>query len=129
MRGLDEVFYVPHSRHTQVLTEDILKVPELDILAESDIAGAHMVATKDKRMIFAQGHAEYDKETLRLEYERDLKKGLDIDVPENYFVDDDPAKGIMVRWRGHANLFFANWLNFVYQETPYDLNELDKMRK
>jgi homoserine O-succinyltransferase len=64
-----------------------------------------------------------------LEYERDLKKGLDIDVPENYFVDDDPAKGIMVRWRGHANLFFANWLNFVYQETPYDLNELDKMRK
>jgi len=129
MRGFDEVFYVPHSRHTQVLTEDILKVPELDILAESDIAGAHMVATKDKRMIFAQGHAEYDKETLRLEYERDLKKGLDIDVPENYFVDDDPAKGIMVRWRGHANLFFANWLNFVYQETPYDLNELDKMRK
>lgn len=129
MRGFDEVFYAPHSRHTQVVKEDILKVPELKILAESDIAGPHIIATKEKRMIFVQGHAEYDKDTLRLEYERDLKKGLDIHIPANYFENDDPTKKIMVRWRGHANLFFANWLNFVYQETPYDLNELDQMRK
>jgi len=123
-RGFDEIFYAPHSRHTQVLKEDILQVPELKILAESDIAGPHIIATKNKRMIFVQGHAEYDRETLKLEYERDVSKGLDINVPINYFENDDPKKKIIVKWSGHANLFFANWLNYVYQETPYDLSEL-----
>jgi homoserine O-succinyltransferase len=128
MRGFDEVFYAPHSRHTQVRKEDILGIPELIILAESEIAGAHIVATKDKRMIFVQGHAEYDSDTLRLEYERDIRKGMDIEVPCNYFEMDDPSKKVLVRWKGHANLFFANWLNYVYQETPYDLNKLDELR-
>lgn len=123
-RGFDEIFYAPHSRHTQVLKEDILQVPELKILTESDIAGPHIIATKNKRMIFVQGHAEYDRETLKLEYERDVSKGLDINVPINYFENDDPKKKIIVKWSGHANLFFANWLNYVYQETPYDLSEL-----
>lgn len=123
-RGFDEIFYAPHSRHTQVLKEDILQVPELKILAESDIAGPHIIATKNKRMIFVQGHAEYDRETLKLEYDRDVSKGLDINVPINYFENDDPKKKIIVKWSGHANLFFANWLNYVYQETPYDLSEL-----
>ncbi len=128
MRGFDEVFYAPHSRHTQVRKEDILDIPDLIILAESEIAGAHIVATKDKRMIFVQGHAEYDSDTLRLEYERDIRKGMDIKVPCNYFEMDDPSKKVLVRWKGHANLFFANWLNYVYQETPYDLNKLDELR-
>ncbi len=127
MRGFDEVFYAPHSRHTQIRKEDILQVPDLDILAESDVAGPHILATKNKRMIFVQGHAEYDKNTLRLEYERDINKGLDIKVPSNYFEQDDPSKDVKVLWRGHANLFFANWLNYVYQETPFDLNELDRL--
>lgn len=123
-RGFDEIFYAPHSRHTQVLKEDILKVPDLKILAESDIAGPHIIATKNKRMVFVQGHAEYDRETLKLEYDRDINKGLPIKVPANYFENDDPKKKIIVKWSGHANLFFANWLNYVYQETPYDLQEL-----
>ncbi|NLY71023.1 MAG: homoserine O-succinyltransferase [Clostridiales bacterium] len=124
MRGFDEIFLAPHSRHTQIMKEDIEKEPDLKILAESDIAGPHIIASRNNRMLFIQGHAEYDRETLKLEYERDLKKGIDINIPANYFEDDDPNKGIIVRWRGHANLFFANWLNYVYQETPYDLNEL-----
>ena len=126
-RGFDEEFYAPHSRHTQIDRKDILKVHDLKILAESDETGPHIIATKDKRMIFVQGHMEYDRETLKLEYERDLKKGLDIAVPKDYFKDDDPSKGIIVKWSGHGNLFFANWLNFVYQETPYDLNKLPEM--
>ncbi|MDD2216782.1 MAG: homoserine O-succinyltransferase [Eubacteriales bacterium] len=127
-RGFDEIFYAPHSRHTQVLKEDIQKVPSLKILAESDVAGPHLLATKNKRMVFIQGHAEYDRETLKLEYERDLKKGIPINIPDNYFENDDPRKKILVKWRGHANLFFANWLNYVYQETPYDLQELDDFK-
>lgn len=127
-RGFDEVFYAPHSRHTQVLRADIVAQPDLKILAESEIAGPHMIATKNKRMIFVQGHEEYDRETLKLEYDRDINKGLEIDVPLNYFEDDDPKKKIVVTWRGHANLFFANWLNYVYQETPYDLARLDHMK-
>jgi homoserine O-succinyltransferase len=129
MRGFDEIFYAPHSRHTQISKDDLLKVAELDILAESDIAGPHIIATKDKRMIFVQGHAEYDRETLKLEYDRDVNKGLDINVPCNYFENDDPTQEIRVRWRGHANLFFANWLNYVYQETPFDLSDLDKLNR
>jgi homoserine O-succinyltransferase/O-acetyltransferase len=126
-RGFDEEFFAPHSRNTQVLKEDLLEIPELNILAESDIAGVHMLATKDNRRIFVQGHAEYDRETLKLEYDRDVKKGVPINVPANYFEHDDPSKNVIVKWRGHANLFFANWLNYVYQETPYDLNRLDDL--
>lgn len=127
-RGFDEEFYAPHSRHTQVKKEDIVKISELKILAESEATGPHMISTKDKRRIFIQGHAEYDRETLKLEYDRDKGKGLDIDVPKNYFKDDNPSKGIIVKWSGHGNLFFANWLNYVYQETPYDLNKLDELK-
>ncbi|MGI6727996.1 MAG: homoserine O-acetyltransferase MetA [Anaerovoracaceae bacterium] len=125
-RGFDEVFYAPHSRNTQILKDDILRIPELKILAESEIAGPHIITTLDKRMIFIQGHAEYDFDTLKLEYERDIKRGVSTNIPFNYFEDNDPTKNIIVKWRGHANLFFANWLNYVYQETPYDLQELDK---
>lgn len=124
LRGFDEEFYVPHSRYTHIRKEDIMKQPDLQILAESKEAGVHMVATKDKRFIFVQGHAEYDKDSLKLEYERDMNKGIDIQVPINYFEDNNPSKEIVVRWRSHANLFFSNWLNYVYQETPYDLNEI-----
>lgn len=127
-RGFDGEFFAPHSRNTQILKEDIQAVPELRILAESEEAGPHIVAAKNKRWIFIQGHEEYDWNTLKLEYERDIRKGLDIGVPLNYFKDDDPAKPVEVRWTGHANLFFANWLNFVYQETPFDLNELAQMK-
>lgn len=127
-RGFDEVFYAPHSRHTQVRKEDIKRIPDLKILAESDATGPHIISTKDKRKIFVQGHAEYDRDTLRLEYERDVKKGLPINVPVNYFENDDPSKNVLVKWKGHANLFFANWLNYVYQETPYDLAQLDHLK-
>ena len=127
-RGFDEEFYAPHSRHTQIRKEDIKKIPELRILAESEIAGPHIISTKNKRQIFVQGHAEYDKETLKVEYERDIAKGLDINIPDNYYKDNDPSKEIVVKWKGHANLFFANWLNYIYQETPYDLEELPNMK-
>lgn len=127
-RGFDEVFYVPHSRHTQVRKEDVLSVPALKILAESDVAGPHIIATRNKRRIFVQGHAEYDRDTLKLEYKRDVAKGLNSNIPVNYFTNDDPRKRVLVKWSGHANLFFANWLNYIYQETPYDLSKLDKMK-
>lgn len=87
-----------------------------------------MVCTRDKRQVFVQGHMEYDRETLKWEYERDVKKGMDIAIPENYYKDDDPEKEVIVRWSGHGNLFFANWLNFIYQETPYDLEQLPFMK-
>lgn len=128
-RGFDEEFFAPHSRHTQVRKEDIMKIHELKILAESEITGPHIIATRDKRMVFVQGHMEYDRDTLRLEYERDVKKGMEIDVPKDYFKDDNPNKGIIVKWSGHGNLFFANWLNYVYQETPYDLSKLEDLVK
>lgn len=128
-RGFDEEFYAPHSRHTQVSRDEILKNHDLKILAESDATGPHIISSKDKRQIFVQGHMEYDRETLKLEYDRDVKKGLDIAVPQNYFRDDDPQKGIVVKWSGHGNLFFANWLNYIYQETPYDLSKLDEIGK
>jgi len=125
-RGFDEEFYAPHSRHTTVRSEDIEKVPDLEILAKSEEAGLHIVASKNMRRLFIQGHSEYERDTLRLEYERDLAKGLPIKPPKNYFMDDDPKKKIIMRWSGHGNLFYANWLNFVYQETPYDLDTLHK---
>lgn len=123
-RGFDEEFFVPHSRWSDSPREQIEAEPALKILADSEEAGVHMVVTKNKRQIYLQGHSEYDWNTLKLEYERDLSRGIDIGVPKNYFKDDDPAKRIVVRWSGHANLFFSNWLNFVYQETPYDLGDL-----
>ena len=105
--------------------EDILKFPGLRILAESEESGPHILSTENGRQIFVLGHQEYDKETLSNEYFRDINKGLDMDVPKNYFRDDDPDKEILFRWRAHASLLFSNWLNYyVYQETPYDLNEL-----
>ena len=125
MRGFDETFFAPHSRHTCVRKEDVLAHPEIRILAESDEAGMHILATDNGRQIFIFGHQEYDKETLGLEYYRDVNKGLPIDVPKNYFKGDDPAGGALFRWRGHASLLFSNWLNYyVYQETPFDLGKL-----
>ncbi len=122
VRGFDDVFYIPHSRHTTVHREDILLVPNLEIVAESEEAGVALVVSKDGRQVFATGHSEYDPLTLATEYFRDRDKGLPIAIPENYFPEDNPAEAPLVRWRGHAHLLFANWLNYyVYQETPYDL--------
>ena len=125
VRGFDEIFYAPHSRHTTVRRADIAACPALRILAESDEAGVHLAATDSGRQIFVFGHMEYDKDTLRAEYERDLAKGLPIAPPKHYFQGDDPAREVLFRWRSHANLLFSNWLNYyVYQATPYDLEEL-----
>ncbi len=122
LRGFDDTFWVPHSRHTTVLREDIEAVPELKILASSEEAGVYAVATQQGRQIFITGHSEYDVETLRNEYLRDKAAGLPISVPKNYFPNDDDTQYPMVRWRSHANLLFSNWLNyFVYQTTPYDI--------
>lgn len=122
LRGFDDTFYVPHSRHTTVCREDIEAVPELKILASSEQAGVYAVMSKEGHQIFITGHAEYDPLTLEAEYLRDKKLGKPISVPENYYPDDDDTKPPIVRWRGHANLLFSNWLNyFVYQTTPYDI--------
>ena len=124
-RGFDDEFYAPHSRHTGILRSDIAKIPEIDILSESDEAGVYIMKTKGGRQIFVTGHSEYDPLTLKSEYDRDVARGLSIKVPKNYFPDDDPSKPPIVRWRGHSSLFFANWLNYyVYQETPFDLSLL-----
>lgn len=124
-RGFDDVFMVPHSRHTTVDREDIEKVPELRILASSEQAGVFAVSTAKGRQIFITGHAEYDADTLKKEYVRDVNAGKPIDVPFNYFPDDDPTKDPIVTWRSHANLLYTNWLNyFVYQTTPYNLDDL-----
>jgi homoserine O-succinyltransferase/O-acetyltransferase len=125
LRGFDDDFLAPHSRHTEVRSADIAKVPGLEILAESSQAGVYIVASKDGRQIFVTGHSEYDPLTLKGEYDRDTAKGLPIQVPKNYYPHDDPSQDPLVRWRGHANLLFANWLNYyVYQETPYDVNQI-----
>ncbi|MGB8214916.1 MAG: homoserine O-succinyltransferase [Anaerolineales bacterium] len=125
MRGFDDVFMAPHSRYTEVRRADIERVPELQILAESDESGIYIVASRDGRHIFVTGHSEYDPLTLQGEYERDINKGLPIQVPAHYFPGDDPSQPPLVRWRGHANLLFANWLNyFVYQVTPYRVHEI-----
>ena len=122
-RGFDDRFFVPHSRHTEVRRGDILKVPQL--LSESEEAGVYMVMGRGGREFFVTGHSEYSPLTLDTEYRRDLAKGLPIEKPRNYYIDDDPEKGPLVRWRAHANLLFSNWLNyFVYQETPYNINEI-----
>jgi len=122
LRGFDDTFYVPHSRHTTIEREDIEAVPGLKILASSEEAGVYAVMNKNGHHIFITGHSEYDPLTLETEYLRDKKLGKPISVPENYYPDDDETKEPVVRWRGHANLLFSNWLNyFVYQTTPYDI--------
>ncbi|MCR5482056.1 MAG: homoserine O-succinyltransferase [Clostridia bacterium] len=127
MRGFDEYFYAPHSRHTMIRKEEVLQHPELRILAESDEVGPHIMATDNGRQIFILGHQEYDKDTLANEYFRDVNKGLNIEVPKNYFRNDDPQSDIMFRWRGHASLLFSNWLNYyVYQATPYDVDAIGR---
>ncbi|MCL2680285.1 MAG: homoserine O-succinyltransferase [Coriobacteriia bacterium] len=124
-RGFDDVFYAPHSRHTTIDVAAVEACRSVEVLAESPEVGLYLAASADGRLVFATGHSEYDTDTLKLEYDRDVAAGLDIAVPANYFVDDDPGKGIVVRWRAHANLLYSNWLNYcVYQETPYDLSEL-----
>ncbi len=124
-RGFDDVFMVPHSRHTTVLRQDIEKVPELKILASSEEAGVYAIATKNGRQIFITGHSEYDPLTLEKEYKRDVAAGKTIEVPKNYYPGDDPEKVPQVSWRSGANLLYCNWLNyFVYQTTPFDLDQL-----
>jgi len=125
LRGFDDVFYAPHSRHTEIRREDVEKVPELQILSESDEAGIYIVASKDRKNIFVTGHSEYDADTLHKEYMRDLDAGLPIEVPVNYYPNDDHTKAPLVTWRSHANLLFSNWLNYyVYQTTPYDIERI-----
>lgn len=127
LRGFDDSFNAPHSRHTEVRREDIEKHEDLMILAESEEAGVHIVANRDLRHVYVMGHSEYDADTLDREYRRDVDKGADIDPPANYYKSNDPAKSPLVTWRSHGNIFFANWLNYcVYQETPYDLHTLKR---
>lgn len=124
-RGFDDVFYAPHSRYTEVHREDIEKVPELNIISESEDSGVYMAMARNGREFFITGHSEYNPDTLDTEYKRDVKKGVSIEIPRNYYKDNDPSKQPIVRWRSHANLLFTNWLNyFVYQETPFDINEI-----
>ncbi len=126
VRGFDSVFYAPHSRHTEVREEDIKKVPELEILADSKEAGVYIVTIAKGKRIFVMGHSEYDPDTLKIEYERDLAKGMNPKIPVHYFSKDDPSKKPVVRWRSHAHLLFANWLNyFVYQITPYNIDDIN----
>jgi homoserine O-succinyltransferase len=125
LRGFDDSFLAPHSRHTEVRLEDVEKVDELKVLAASEDAGLYLAATQNGRHIFVTGHSEYDPLTLKGEYDRDVKQGLLIEVPRNYYPNDDPSQPPLVRWRGHANLLFANWLNYhVYQVTPYNLKHI-----
>ena len=127
-RGFDDTFFAPHSRHTEVRRADIEQHEDLQILAESDEAGVYLAASRDGRRIFVTGHSEYDADTLAFEYFRDKSKGLPIEPPRHYFPGDDPSKLPMVSWRAHSTLLFTNWLNYyVYQATPYDLGELEKM--
>jgi len=125
MRGFDDIFLAPHSRHTEIRREDVDKVDELQLLAESDEAGVYIVGSKDGRNLYITGHSEYDPLTLKGEYDRDVNKGLPIHVPKNYYPNDDPSKMPNVRWRGHANLLYANWLNYyVYQATAFDPKDI-----
>ena len=124
VRGFDDVFYVPHSRHSEVRAEDIKKVPALNIIAQSPQVGVYLVTAMGGRQVFVTGHSEYDADTLKQEYDRDISQGLGIDVPFNYFEDDDPTKAPVVTWRSHANLLYFNWLNYyVYQGTPFDVDQ------
>lgn len=125
LKGFDEIFYVPHSRHTEVRRLDVERISMLKILTSSDMSGVHIIAEKHGRQFFITGHSEYDRLTLANEYFRDLDKGDKIDLPYNYFPDNDPTKPPLFTWRCHANLMFSNWLNYcVYQKTPFDLKNL-----
>jgi len=129
-RGFDDEFYVPHSRHTEVRSEDILEIPALKILSESADSGVYIVMARGGREIFITGHSEYSPNTLHTEYIRDLGKNLPIEIPVNYYTDNDPQKEINVRWRSHAHLMFKNWLNYyVYQPTPFDLKEIELLEE
>ena len=124
-RGFDDEFYVPNSRHTEIHRDDILKKPELTLLSESEESGVYMVMARGGREFYITGHSEYSPYTLDKEYKRDLAKGLPIKMPKNYYINNDPARKPLVSWRAHANLLFANWLNyFVYQETPFDISRI-----
>ncbi|HSF79911.1 MAG TPA: homoserine O-succinyltransferase [Anaerolineales bacterium] len=117
LRGFDDTFYVPHSRHTEIRRADVERIPELKILVESEEAGIYILASQDGRQVFVTGHSEYDPLTLKKEYDRDVAAGLPISIPVNYYPDDDPGQAPIVRWRGHAHLLFSNWINYyVYQE-------------
>ena len=125
MRGFDDLFCAPHSRHTEVRADDIRKHSELRLLAESHEAGVYIVEAVNGRQIFVLGHGEYDSDTLKKEYERDLAKGLNPDVPRHYFRNDDPSADVLVTWKAHAHLFYTNWINYyVYQTTPFQLEKL-----
>jgi len=127
LRGFDDIFLAPHSRHTEIRRVDVEKIGDLNILAESDEAGLYILGTKDGRHLFATGHSEYDPFTLKSEYDRDVNKRLPINIPKNYYPNDDPMQTPTVRWRGHANLLFSNWLNYyVYQVTPYDVSQIPR---
>lgn len=124
-RGFDDVFFMPHSRHTEVRQADIDRVPELHTIAKSDEAGVSIVMSRNGREFFILGHLEYAPNTLDNEYRRDLGKRDDVDLPKNYYLDDDPQKRPVVRWRSAANLFYSNWIDYyIYQETPYDINKI-----
>ena len=124
-RGFDDEFYMPHSRHTEIRREDVLRVPGLEIVAESPQSGVSMVMARGGREIYVTGHTEYSPYTLDMEYRRDLEKGLPIGIPVNYYCHNAPEEGPLVTWRAHGNLLFSNWLNYyVYQETPYDINSI-----
>lgn len=126
-RGFDDEFFAPHSRHSEILRKDIEKVDALTIISESDEAGVHIVMARNGREFFITGHSEYAPNTLDNEYKRDVAKGLPIKIPQNYYRDDNPDNEPVVRWRGHANLLFSNWLNYyVYQETPYNIDEISE---
>ena len=126
LRGFDDIFYVPHSRNTEVRREDIERIPQLEVLTSSEISGVHIVANKNGRQYFITGHSEYDRDTIANEYRRDVEKGIDIQIPYNYFPNDDPNNMPVFSWRCTANLMFSNWLNYcVYQKTPYNLEELE----
>jgi homoserine O-succinyltransferase/O-acetyltransferase len=125
LRGFDDFFYAPHSRHTEIRRSDIEYRSAVDILSESDEAGVYIVASKDRRHFYITGHSEYDPLTLKSEYDRDVQKGLPIRLPSNYYPNDDPTQVPQVRWRGHAHLLFSNWLNYyVYQSTPFDIRQI-----
>lgn len=128
LRGFDDGFQIPHSRNTGVVEGDILKHTELEILAKGEEAGVAIVCSKSGREFYVLGHAEYDRDTLAKEYERDIAKGMDMKIPANYFPDNDPAKTPPLVWRSYATLLYTNWLNYyVYQQTPYDLEDLKKL--
>jgi homoserine O-succinyltransferase/O-acetyltransferase len=127
LRGFDDLFYAPHSRHTEIRRSDIEQVAGLAILSESEEAGVYIVASRDRRHFYVTGHSEYDPNTLKGEYDRDVQKGLPIAVPRNYFPENDPTRPPLVSWRGHAHLLYSNWLNYyVYQATPYDIRQIPR---